>query len=133
MGKELLVNETIDAGAAFLRDFNEFVPVSVAFWVMPAESDNLFLYVASDDIGDHNFDAAYGEVLRKLNDNRSPWLDPFQIKLVPSSDPIAQEAIRIRDRFPISLVTRYGGSSLGGIGIEEACIYPPMTTLKLTP
>ena len=48
MGEELLVNERIDAGAEFLRDFNDYVPVSVACWVIPADSDNLFLYIASD-------------------------------------------------------------------------------------
>lgn len=133
MGEELLVTERIDAGAEFVRDFNDYVPVSVAFWVVPAESEDVFLYVASDDIDDRNFDVAYGEVLRKLSGKRSQWLDPFQIKVVNSSDPIAQDAMRIRDRYPAPLVTRYGGSSLGGTSIGGACIYPPIAALKATP
>ena len=133
MGEELLVTERIDAGAEFVRDFNDYVPVSVAFWVVSAESDDVFLYVASDDIDDRNVDVAYGEVLRTLTGKRSQWLDPFQIKLLNSSDPIAQDAIRIRDRYPAPLVTRYGGSSLGGISIDGARIYPPIAALKATP
>jgi hypothetical protein len=58
MGEELLVSEQITAGAAFVRDFNEYLPISVAFWVAAAESDNVFLYLASDEIDDHNFDVA---------------------------------------------------------------------------
>lgn len=56
---------------------------------------------------------------------------PF--KLLNSSDPIAQDAIRIRDHYPAPLVTRYGGSSLGGTSIDGACIYPPIASLKATP
>ena len=133
MGEELLVNEQIDAGAKFVRDFNDYVPVSVALWVVSADSDDVFLYIASDDIDDSNFDVAYGEVLRRLTGKRSQWLDPFQIKLVNSSDPIAQDAIKIRDRYPAPLVTRYGGSSLGGTSIDGARVYPPVAALRAAP
>lgn len=133
MGEELLVNEQIDAGAEFVRDFNDYVPVSVAFWVAAADSDDVYLYIASDDIDDSNFDVAYGEVLRRLSGKRSQWLDPFQIKLVNSTDPVAQDAISIRDRYPAPLVTRYGGSSIGGMSIHCARIYPPVAALKATP
>ena len=132
MAEDLLVSEQIDAGAEFVRDFNDYVPVSVAFWIVSAESGDAFLYVASDDIDDGNFDVAYGEVLRRLIAKRSQWLDPFHIKLLNSSSPIALDAMRIRDRYPAPLVTRYSGSSLGGTSIDGACIYAPIATLKAT-
>ena len=130
MGEELLVNETITAGADFVLDFHDYMPVSVACWVIHAESDDVFLYIASDNITDENFDVAYREVLRKLSGNQ--WLDPFQIKLVNSSDPIAQDAIEIRNRRTAPLVTRYGGSSIGGTSIDCAYIYPPVSAIKAT-
>ena len=130
MGEELLVNEQIDAGADFVRDFNDYVPVSVACWVVPAESDDAFLYIASDDINDSNFDVAYGEVLRRLRGRKSQWLDPFQVKLVNSSDPVAHDAIEVRDRYPAPLGTRYRGSSIGGITIDLAYIYQPVSAIK---
>ena len=133
MGDELLVTERIDAGADFVRDFNDYVPVSAACWVIPAESEGAFLYIASDDIDDRNFDVAYGEVLRKLSGKKSHWLDPFQIKLINTSAPIAQDAIKIRDRYPAPLVTRYGGSSMGGMSIDGACTYPPISAMNVTP
>ena len=133
MGQELLVIEQIDAGADFVRDFNDYLPVAVACWVNPAESDNLFLYVASDEIDDSNFDVAYGEVRRILSGKKSPWLDRFQIKLVSSADPIARDAIEIRDRYPARTPTRYNGSSIGGTSIDSAYIYPPLSAMKPTP
>lgn len=133
MGQELLVIEQIDAGADFVRDFNDYCCVAVACWINPAESDNLFLYIASDEIDDSNFDVAYGEVLRRLSGKRSQWLDPFQIKLVNSSDPIARDAIEIRDRYPAKLPTRYHGSSIGGMSIDDAYVYPSLSTMKSTP
>ena len=72
----------------------------------PKYLSNLFLYIASDDINDNNFDVAYAEVLRKLSGKKSQWLDPFQVKLVNSSDPIARNAIEIRDRYPARLPRR---------------------------
>jgi hypothetical protein len=133
MGEELLVNEQIDAGARFIRDFNDYVAVSVACWVIPSESDNSFLYIASDEIDDHNFDLAYGEVLRRLSGKKSQWLNPFQIKLVNSSDPVARRAIEIRDRYSMPLPTRYNGSTLGGLSIDGAYIYPRVDAMQAVP
>jgi len=132
MGQGLLVIEQIDAGADFVCDFNHYRCVAVACWISPAESDNLFLYIASDEIDDSNFDIAYGEVLRRLSGKRSPWLDPFQIKLVNSADPIARHAIEIRDRYPAKIATRYNGPSIGGTSIDGAYIYPPLSAMKST-
>lgn len=133
MGQDILVIEQIDAGGAFVDDFNDYVSVSVACWVQPAESDNLFLYIASDQIDDDNIRDRYGEVLRRLRGKASQWLDPFQVKLVNTSDRIAQDAIKIRDRYPAKLPTRYRGSSIGGLGIDDAYIYPPLSAKKSTP
>jgi hypothetical protein len=133
MGEELLVKEQIDAGAEFVRDFNDYVAVSVACWVIPADSDNLFLYVASDDLDDSNIHVAYGEVLRRLSGKGSQRLDPFQIKLVNSSDPVARDAIQIRDRYPTMRLTRYHGTLIGGINIDGAYIYPPLSAMKSAP
>ena len=134
MGQEFLVIEQIDAGADFLRQFNDYAPISVACWVKPADSDNLFLYIASDEIDDGNIGVAYGEVLRRLHASGSQWLDPFQIKLVNSSHPIARDAIAVRDRrFVPQIPTRYNASSLGGLAIDGAYIYPSLPAMKSTP
>lgn len=132
VAQELLVDEQIDAGAEFVRDFSEYLPVRAAFWVNPAESEDWFLYIASDEIDDGNRAAAYREVLRRLHE-QPQWLDPFRVKLVSSSDPVARQVVEIRDRYPAKIPTRYHGSSLGGMSIGAACIYPPLPAMKSMP
>lgn len=133
MGQELLVTELIDAGADFLHEFDKRRRIAVAFWIIPFESDGLlYLYVASDEIDDGNLKPAYGEVLQILNDEERLWLDPFQVKLVSSADPIACDAIAIRDRRPAPIPTHYNGSSLGGTSIDGAYIYALRPATKST-
>lgn len=134
MGQDLLVTEQIDAGADFVRDFNQYVNVSAACWVSPADTENLFLYIASDDIDDSNIVAAYGEVLRILRGNGNFGLDPFQVKLVNTSDAVARDAVQLRDRFPARIPTRFQGSSFGGISVNPPVyIYPRISTLTAAP
>ena len=126
MGQELLVSEQIDAGEEFVRGFCEYLPVAAAFWVNPADSEDWFLYVASPEVDDGNLDVAYGEVLRRVGTNKNQWLDAFQVKLLNSADPLATEVIRIRDRYPLKAVTRFNGSSIAGVPVNGALIYPPI-------
>lgn len=133
MGQESLVNEQIDAGETFLRDFNDYVSIAVAFWINPADSEDWLLYIASTEINDGNMRAAYGEVLRRIANNRNQWLDAFQIKLLNSSDPLAVEVIEIRNRYPLKIPTRYNGSSIAGLAIDDAYIYPPITAASSAP
>jgi hypothetical protein len=133
VGKNILVNEQVDAGNVFVIRFNKYMPVSLAMWAELSESGNLFLYIASDGINDTNFDIAYGEVLRLLPRDSDSFLDPFQVKLLNTNDPMAKEAIEIRDRHTAPLITNYGGSSLGGVSIESAKIYPKVSQLNRKP
>jgi hypothetical protein len=87
MGQESLVNEQIDAGEEFLRDFNDYVSIAAA----------------------------------------------FQIKLLNSSDPLAAEVVEIRNRYPLKIPTRYTGSSIAGLAIDGAYIYPPITAPSSAP
>lgn len=132
MGEELLVDEQKKAGSEFLREFDRYAPVSVACWVVPVDATEPCLYVASDQIDDSNFDLAYGEVLRQLGGHKVPWLDPFQVKVLNSGDPLAQKAMAIRDHSNIPNGTVYRGSSLGGTAIDHAYIYPPISQLNVT-
>jgi len=74
-----LVSEEIDAGAELAREFDKFKPVSAAFWLKASDDDQRYLYVASEEIDDTNFDLAYGEVLRLAAKMHSIYLDPFRV------------------------------------------------------
>ncbi|MCP4700963.1 MAG: hypothetical protein GY862_29525 [Gammaproteobacteria bacterium] len=126
MGQESLVREQIGAGQEFIRDFNDYVSIAAAFWINPDDSEDWILYVASVDINDDNFNAAYGEILRRVGTNKNQWLDAFQVKLLNSADPLAAKVIEIRDRYPLKSATCYNGSSIAGMPISGAFIYPPI-------
>lgn len=121
-----LVNEEIDAGAELVREFNKYEPVQAAFWIKAQDDMHRYLYIASDRIDDTNFDVAYGEVLRLADELRSPYLDPFRVKLINAETPLAQAAVEIHHRFPGRMATRFGGKSFGGISVDDVYIYPTL-------
>jgi hypothetical protein len=126
MDTAILVNEQIDTGREFAEEFNKYYVVDVFFWINPAESSEWKLYLASPEINDSNLDVAYTEVLRLVGSGMQMWLDAFQIKLLSSDDKLAMKAKEIRDRHRAPLATRYNGSSIAGIPIGSAYIYPSL-------
>jgi hypothetical protein len=127
-----LVIEAIDVGAELVRRLDKSVPVQAAFWVKDSEEGQWYLYIASDQIDDKNLDVAYGEVLRLAGQMASPYLDPFQVKLIPTSDSLAQAALDIHRRYLGRMATRFGGKNFGGISVDDVYIYPASVT-TLTP
>ena len=124
MGQGTLVTEETDAGAELVRRLDNTTPVKVAFWVKGGEEVPWYLYIASDQIRDDNVDVIYGEVLRLAGQMASPYLDPFQVKLIPASDPLAQAAFNINRRYPGNMASRLGGQIFGKSGVDGVYIYP---------
>jgi hypothetical protein len=119
-----LVSEEIEAGAELIREFDRFQPIKAAFWLKASDEEQRYLYIASDQIKDTNFDVAYGEVLRLANKMQSPYLDPFRVKLIGGEDPLARAAVDVQRRFPRPTVTRFGGKSFAGLSVDDVTIYP---------
>ena len=127
-----LVTEETDAGEELIRRLDKYARVKAAFWVKDSEEGQWYLYIASDQILDTNIDVVYGEVLRLAAQMASPYLDPFRVKLIPTSDPLAQAAIDIHRRFPGRMATRFSGKNFGGLGVDGVFLYPTSET-TLTP
>jgi hypothetical protein len=125
-----LVTEEIDAGAKLAREFGRYKPVKAAFWLKASDEEQRYLYLASDEIDDTNFDLAYGEILRLANQSQSPYLDPFRVMVIGGGDPLARAAAEIIERFPAQIPTRLRGQMFGGIFVDDVYIYPP--TLQVT-
>lgn len=124
MDQNTLVTEQIDAGERLIREFSKTFPVSAAFWLKERESDERYLYLASDQINDANFDLAYREVLRIIPPNQSLWIDPFQVKVVATCAPAAQAALDVMQKYPAQIPTRYHGRPFGDLSVDEVYIYP---------
>ncbi len=124
MDQEPLVIEETDAGAVLVNRLDKYVPVKAAFWLKESDEGPWYLYIASDQINDRNLDTVYGEVLRLAGQMASPSIDPFRVKLIPTSDPLAQAALDIHRRYPGRLATRLGGKNFGGMGVDGVYVYP---------
>jgi hypothetical protein len=124
MDQGALVMPQIDAGARLVNEFDKYAPVRAAFWLKAKDEGEWYLYLASDRIDDSNFDVAYGEVLRLTGKSPTPWLDPFQVKVISAEDRLARAVLELLARFPGKMATRYHGRELGGIPVEEVYIYP---------
>ena len=133
MGQEILVRDLLDEGERFVCDFDQVCEVSVAYWVVPAESSRAFLYVASDEINDATIGDRYGDVIRLIRGSSYIHLDSINVKLVNTTDLSASDALRLRNEGKGTFAVWYGRTWLGNIGIDNCYIYPPIHVLKQVP
>jgi hypothetical protein len=128
MDQTTLVMPEIDAGAELVRRLDRSVPVRAAFWVKDSEEGQWYLYIASDQLEEKSLDVGYGEVLRLAHEMANPFLDPFQVKLISSRDPLAHAALEVLHRYPGPMATRFGGRNFGGLSVDGVYIYPSSVT-----
>lgn len=125
MAAELLVEDRIDGGRDLIaRLVRDGFDVTVAFWVWMSEEELCFLYIASPAVTAGSLGDAYRAVYVSLSQVADPGVSISEIKLVESANPIARDALKIRDRYRARLPTRYRGDRLGNLAIQEAYIYP---------
>ncbi|MBL8794631.1 MAG: hypothetical protein JNM56_12060 [Planctomycetia bacterium] len=119
-----LVNEQLEAGAKLASAFAQRYPLHAAFWLKESEDGEWYLYLASDQIDDTNFDVAYGEVVRLFGRASTVWLDPIQVKVTGIEAPVAQAVQALQQMYPNTLPTRLRNLRLGGVSVDEVYIYP---------
>jgi hypothetical protein len=124
MDKNALVIEEIDAGAELIRRFQEYIPVEAAFWLNPSEDGAWALYIASPQMDVAKYDRGFAEILRIVRELQTPYIDPFQVRLIGTDDPIAKAAGEFNQKFPEPIPTRFRGTNFGGVPVEEVYIYP---------
>ncbi|MGA9924363.1 MAG: hypothetical protein WBQ29_13265 [Isosphaeraceae bacterium] len=138
MDQDTMVSEQTKRGKRLIEALvaNGF-DVRVAFWAKPTDEGTWFLYLASPLVDDKGPAAAYRivhDILRKMPDL---WIDPFEIRVVGLNDSLTEAALAatkpkvpdspfaVRNPKPYPGMTWFGGSSLGGVSIDGAYIYPP--------
>jgi len=129
MDQEPLVTEQIEAGRKFIEEFDKYRPVQAAFWLKATEDSGWYLYVASDQITDENFDVAYGEVARASRSIRDPNLDLFRVKVVGIDDPRAKAALDVYQQYSGRAPARVRAGQFGPLGAEGVYLYPPPATV----
>ena len=138
MDQDTVVAEQTENGKRLIETLAaEGFDVSVAFWAKPTEEGKWFLYLASPVVDERGPAAAYRlvhDVLRKAPDI---WIEPLDVRLVGLNDSVAEAVLSVtKPKVPDSPfavrnppaypgMTRFGGSTLGGISVDGAYIYPP--------
>ena len=125
MNQAPLVTKEINAGAELFRQLEKSFPLQAAFWAKDSDGGPWYLHIASDQFRAGDQGAGYQEVLRLAWEMASPHLDAMQVKLIPTSHPMAQAAMEINRRFPARVPTRFGDRSFGGVSVEGVYVYPP--------
>ncbi len=130
MDQELLVDPQIEDGRTLIADLErDGLPVFVAFWVKVRGEETWNFYIGVEEDKIEPPDNAPHFVYVTVGAIPDSTLTPMDINFVDPTDPIAIDAIRIRDRYPARLATRYRGKRLGDLAIDEAYIYPSSTGL----
>jgi hypothetical protein len=132
MVTELLVESQIEDGRRFVEQLvRDGFEVTVAFWVKTSEEGSWHLFIASPSVDAEKPSGAYRKVYASLSKIPDIGISPSDIKLISSTNPIAQDALEMRgDRYPGRISTLYQGKRLGGLSIREAYIYPPLVSLR---
>jgi len=102
--------------------------VTAASWVKESDSGDWYLYLATPLVGEDGATTpAYHRVNSVIREMQPEGfgMDPFEIKLIGTHDPIAKDLVA--HRAPRPAVLRYrrtAGSRFGELAVEEAFIYP---------
>ncbi len=139
MDQDTVVSEQRESGQRLIDALaGAGFEVRVALWAKPSDEGKLFLYIASPVVDEQGPAVAYRkvhDVMRRMSDVR---IDPLDIRVVGLGDTLAQAALEVtrprtpgspfavRNPTPYPGITRFGGSTLGGVSIEgPAYIYSP--------
>ena len=138
MDQDVLVNEQIDSGKHLIEQLStDGVDVHVAFWAKPTEDGKWFLYLSSPKLDEMGPASAYRFIHRFVRERPSLLIDPLEIRVIRSNDSLTEAALAVtkpkvpnspfaaRNPKPYPRMTRIGGSTLAGVSIDGAYIYPP--------
>ena len=122
----LVGNQIEDASRLIEQLRQDNFDIAAAFWVKTADDGQWFLYIASDAVDKLGLSNAYRAVLRTIGRMPDLWIDPLDVKLISPAKPMARDVVKIQKDYAKTIPTRYRGSQLGKVSIENAYIYPPI-------
>jgi hypothetical protein len=129
MAQGTLVELQLKEGQRLIdRLLHEGVAVTAAGWLRETESGEWYLYLATPLVVEGGGKrAAYRRVNDVIRDMERDGfsIDPFEIKVIGSHDPIARDLVAQQAGRPARTPTRFRGSRLGELAVEESYIYPP--------
>ena len=124
MGPDALVTDELANGRTLIeRLIHDGFDIHLAFWVKETEARQWFLYLSSPMVDNQGAGVAYRFILPIVVSMPELGIDLESIKLVGLKDSMTTAARKVLR--PTPGLTRYSGSSLNGIDIDGAVLYPP--------
>ena len=133
MDQTTLVREQIEGGVEIVKDLERAsFPVSDAYWQFASDEDRWHLCFVVPDLDQQGIRASYKRVHLALNGRPTGLfgVDPYDIRLVDLTDPVAKAIHAFQDKHGDALPTTVRGTLLEGQYIERAFIYPRSMKLK---
>jgi len=127
MGQNTLVREEIDAGAEFVRRFNEVFPLCAAFWMRAEEWSPQYLYISSEQFTDNNRNEVFRAIAQIAQETNDPNFDLFRVRVLGSDHPMVRDVEKIHLRHPGQKGIHFTGNYLGDTPLDDAYIYPQLT------
>jgi hypothetical protein len=127
MDQTSLVMAEFGAGEQLLRHLQGAgFPVTAAAWIKEPDVRDWYLFIASpkvEDLGPLEAYSIVGEAYRQLP--ASPWFDPFRIRLIGATNPVAKDLAAFESKYASSAASplRFYGPRLGDLSVEGAYIY----------
>jgi hypothetical protein len=133
MDTDTLVENRIEDGRRLIENLPQHgFEVSAAFWLKASEDGKWSFYIISPVVDRDGLTKAYRQLHPRVRTMpQALGIDPLEIKLIGSKDPVARDVLAIVGRAPAPLVSpiRWGGNQLGNVIVEGAYIYPmPVST-----
>jgi hypothetical protein len=125
---ETLVEGKIDDGQRLLvRLVRGGLDIALACWIMSGEDGRWYLYVVSNSVEAQGLTASYGQVVSALPPMSSPWVSLSEVKLIGPNSPVARGLAAVFGKHLGRVPAPPHHPQLGGLAIEEAYVYPPVT------
>ena len=115
MDQIALVERQIEDGQKLVEQLAvSGLPVCTAFWVNATEASQWYLYIVSPVVDERGLTEAYRRVQAIMSQMPEPfWLDPFEVKVIGTKNPIAEEVVATLERHPGKRPIRYAARDSG--------------------
>ena len=130
MDQETLVREQVDGGAKVLARLVEMgLDLNAAFWAKTEEAGRWYLYLAIPAVKTTGVRPVLAAAYQAIDDLAGLWshpfevIDPFAIRVLDASDPMAREVTETMHRHPGPFDTWYHTSWLGDTAVSGLFIY----------
>jgi hypothetical protein len=139
MDQSTLLTEQLEEGRRFVQEVvSHGIEVPVAFWAKLTDEGGWHLYLCLPLRDREGPKAAYRAVQDIVRQMPDLGIDPFEIRVLRSDDSLTEGALAairprvpddpfaVRSPRPYAGITNYRGSTLGGIEVDGAYIYPSL-------